>query len=483
MIGRYWLAALLSVALAFGVFGVASAEMATMDLAANLTSEEVVWLEEQLYRLGFLTSADGVFDAGTGLALESLQRANALEITGQPDEATLQKLRSGDVVSRQGYLQRFIGDYRAMAPMKNGDFSGQVQVMQHRLIDYGYYSGKADGVFSDATQAAVERFQMVNGLPVTGIADGMTMMRLMADAPVTWQGFLSEMSAAPGDMGLNVYALQRRLAEMGYYKGDCTGNYSDLTSQAVAQFQADNALEGTGSADAATWAALYSNSAVTRRQADVLRRGDSGERVAQVRQRLAAMGYLSAGDGDSYDYAVETAVRLFQMANDLPATGYVDGQTLSAILSGAALMLRDEGVQQRFNAAIEGRSPATRSAIADLANRMLGEAFNPDDDALYPGFSLAQYVCVAAGLPVTQPEALIQLAATPVASALEIEAGNVVTLQASDEDSVTMLLAIGAGEGRVIYATPQTGWVVLSYIDQLNSDSIFRWAEDAEAAQ
>ena len=483
MTGRHWLAALLCVALAFGVFGVAWAEMATMASAANLTSEETAWLEEQLNRLGFLAEVDGIYDADTGLALESLQRANALDITGQPDEATLQKLRNGDVVSRQGYLQRFIEDYKAMTPMKNGDFNGQVQVMQHKLIDYGYYAGEADGVFSDATQAAVERFQRVNGLPVTGVADGTTMMRLMADAPVTWQGYLSEMSTAPGDTGLNVYALQRRLTEMGYYKGDCTGNYSDLTVQAVTQFQLDSGMEGTGNADAATWAALYSDSAVTRRRADVLRQGDSGERVEQVRKRLSVMGYLGAGAGETYDYAVETAVRLFQMANSLPVTGNVDAQTLASLQSGTALLQRDEGVQKGFSARIEARSQATQAAIFDVANHMLGEAFDPVDDALYPGFSFAQYACVASGLPVLQPEMLIQLATSPVTSASEIQAGNIVALQASEEDSVTMLLAVGAGDGRVIYATPQTGWVVLSYIDQLKSDSIFRWAEDAEAAQ
>jgi len=58
-----------------------------------------------------------------------------------------------------------------------------------------------------------------------------------------------------------------------------------------------------------------------------------------------------------------------------------------------------------------------------------------------------------------------------------------VALQSVGSDSVNMLLTIGAGDGRVIYATPAIGWVVMSYIDQLNSASIYRWAERAEAGE
>ena len=51
------------------------------------------------------------------------------------------------------------------------------------------------------------------------------------------------------------------------------------------------------------------------------------------------------------------------------------------------------------------------------------------------------------------------------------------------EPVVEMLLTIGAGDGRVIYATPQIGWVVMSYIDRMDGASIYRWAEQSEAAE
>ena len=52
-----------------------------------------------------------------------------------------------------------------------------------------------------------------------------------------------------------------------------------------------------------------------------------------------------------------------------------------------------------------------------------------------------------------------------------------VAFQTSASDSVTMLMTVGLGDGRVIYATPEIGWVVMSYIDQIDSDSVYRWAE------
>ena len=59
---------------------------------------------------------------------------------------------------------------------------------------------------------------------MNGVADGAVLMRLMADSPITWPAFLTEMSAAEGDSGLNVYVLQKKLALLGYFTGSCTGS-------------------------------------------------------------------------------------------------------------------------------------------------------------------------------------------------------------------------------------------------------------------
>ena len=480
--GRRWLAGLVSAALMAAMASCPAAARA--EAPAGMEAGEVARMEERLGGLGYLAAAaDSVYDADTRQALTGFQQANGLEATGEPDEATLEKLYSAEAVSRQVYLQRFTEAYREMDPLKNGDINGQVQVLQRKLSELGYFSGGIDGVFGDATQSAVERFQMVNGLEVTGVADGMTLMRLMAEVPITWQSYLSEMSAASGDAGLNVYVLQKKLAAMGYFEGECTGNFSDMTRQAVMQFQAANGLEDTGVADANTWALISSGGAVAKNRADVVAAGDAGERVTQIQQQLTGLGYYTHEVSGRYDYCTETAVRLFQMANELPSTGEADADTLDLMMGGAARPMTDEGVQEIFNTLLVGRSDAVQAVISEIAGRLVGEAFPASDDGLYPGFALVQYVCVAAGLPVTQPETLIRLASVPVAAASEVEAGNVVALQTEDGDSVAMLMTIGTGDGRVIYATAATGWVVMSYIDQMDSASVYRWAEGVETTE
>ena len=64
-----------------------------------------------------------------------------------------------------------------------------------------------------------------------------------------------------------------------------------------------------------------------------------------------------------------------------------------------------------------------------------------------------------------------------VPSDAEIAAGNVVVFQTSGSDSVSMRFTIGAGDGRVLYATQDVGWVVASYLSQIDSANIYRWAE------
>ena len=232
---------------AVSLVGSALSEPVDTEYLVDMTSEQVVRLEQRLAELGFFSgSSDSTYDAETRAALESFQQANGLEVTGLADNATLERLESSEAVSRQDYLTRFANAYAQMTALEVGASSNDVLVMQRHLKDYGYFSGEPSGTFDEITRQAVESFQMVNGLPITGVADGATLMRLMADAPITWPAFLTEMSASEGDTGLNVYVLQSRLAQMGCFTGSRTACFGDLTREAVQRFQQEMGLEVTG---------------------------------------------------------------------------------------------------------------------------------------------------------------------------------------------------------------------------------------------
>lgn len=55
------------------------------------------------------------------------------------------------------------------AVLKQGSSGATVKTMQTKLINWGYLSGKADGIFGAKTKAAVIKFQRNNGLTADGI--------------------------------------------------------------------------------------------------------------------------------------------------------------------------------------------------------------------------------------------------------------------------------------------------------------------------
>ena len=440
----------------------------------DMTSDQVVRMEQRLWDLGYFSGeSDSTYDAETRSALESFQQANGLEVTGAADSATMERLDSADALSRQDYLTRFANAYGQMATLEKGSVSNDVMVMQRKLRELGYFSGNPGGSFDDATRQAVESFQMVNGLPITGVADGATLMRLMADSPITWTAFLTEMSCGEGDSGLNVYQLQRRLAQMGYFSGSCTASYGELTRKAVERFQQDSGLEPTGRADAATWAAIYSRAPAA--GAEGMGIGDYGDGVLAVQRRLNALGFFDHEITGEFGYTTETAVRLFQMATGLEPTGALDGQTQSRLMADSAVSMMEGIVQRRFTMMLDDANEATQARIAELARALLGASFGTSDDELYPGFAFVQYVCVAAELPVTQPEDLIRMADRQVETIAAVESGDIVAFQSASADAVSMLLAIGAGDGMVICTTESSGWAELSYMDRMEGATIYCW--------
>lgn len=65
--------------------------------------------------------------------------------------------------------------------LAKGSKGEEAKKLQQRLIDLGYLSGGADGIYGNGTAAAVSSFQNQNDLPVTGTADVATQELLFSD--------------------------------------------------------------------------------------------------------------------------------------------------------------------------------------------------------------------------------------------------------------------------------------------------------------
>ena len=437
----------------------------------DVGSERLLEIEHALYSLGYHSdNFDALLDDATKAALRSFQRANDLFPSGEPDSATVALLDSGMGVTCHQYLVEMKNVYSEVPVLQIGSMGEAVSELQRELKDLGYFSGECDGVFGDATLAAVKRFQMANGLSETGAADRSVQIRLYEGVPLSWSDFLEDSVAAFGDTGLYVRQLQRKLKELGFFEGDCTGNYGEMTQKAVALFQETNGLENTGSADLSTCTALYQGVAAPLKTPDALRIGDMGEKVEQLQSSLADYGYFDRNVTGVFGATTEIAVRLFQMANGLPATGEADSAMMSLLSSGSPTEL--ELVHESLREQLSSQGDSARMVIGSTAMQMRGQSFAPDDEDLYEGFAFVQYVCLAAGIPVVTPEDLIAQINVPVLHPSEPQNGDILSVQREDG---SVLLAIATGAGGAVYAKQDGGYVLETDLRSLAAGEVQRW--------
>ena len=176
-----------------------------------------------------------------------------------------------------------------------------IQSVQQALKDQGFYYGNVTGEKNADTSAAIRRYQIRKGLPVTGELDPDT-LRSLNDVSKPASSAPPEKYAAAGSYdvvpenspqpNLNVQPLssdeperrpdmsataaaevkrllppranrriliaaaQHRLISRGYYQGRVDGNYGRRTAFAVRVFQVESGLPPTGMLDRATLNAL-----------------------------------------------------------------------------------------------------------------------------------------------------------------------------------------------------------------------------------
>jgi peptidoglycan hydrolase-like protein with peptidoglycan-binding domain len=111
--------------------------------------------------------------------------------------------------------------------------------LQKAMTRLGYYSGPIDGVYGDATTAAVTAMQKALGVTPDGVYGPATDAALKGKAKDV------------------VVQVQTELAKYGYYTGPIDGAYSDATKAAVAKLQADLGLTADGLVGPATVDAFH----------------------------------------------------------------------------------------------------------------------------------------------------------------------------------------------------------------------------------
>lgn len=341
--------------------------------------DAVLRLQQALNQLGYAAgTADGKFGAATEKAVRNFQKANGLTqdgIAGDATQTLLYQMVNGTVaavtpapstsgnttISGGTATGLFAGNYQTL---QYGSRGTRVTTLQNALNQLGFSAGTADGRFGLGTQKAVVSFQKSAGLKQDGKAGKATLVALekaVSGETTVTPAPGSSATAAPssgiptrilrqGASGDDVKSVQTRLQSLGYYAGTIDGKYGSGTVSAMQEFQRRNGLVVDGKAGSNTYAKLFSDSAVGAETTTptpmptgstiptrTLQSGSSGEDVKLVQNRLKALGYYSGTVDGSFGSGTVTALKAFQLTNNLTSDGIAGSGTYAKLFSDSAI--------------------------------------------------------------------------------------------------------------------------------------------------
>ena len=221
--------------------------------------------------------------------------------------------------------------------LREGSSGEDVLTLESRLATLGFFDGIPDQKYDDQTAYAVRLFQEENGLSADGVAGEKSqelLLGVIGTSAATAGTTSAYRSLDLNDTGSDVLAVQRKLQELGYYDGELTGTYGNLTKEAVRQYQKQNGLGADGIAGEKTQTKLLGAAGSTTSTATVtttLREGSSGNDVLTLQQKLKDLGYYTGELTGNYGSLTKEAVRLYQRANDLGSDGIAGPKTLSKL--------------------------------------------------------------------------------------------------------------------------------------------------------
>ncbi|MDD4801998.1 MAG: peptidoglycan-binding protein [Syntrophomonas sp.] len=202
-------------------------------LRINSSGDDVRVLQTLLNKLpdsiATPVTVDGTFGASTQASVKRFQRYFGLTADG--------------VVGRNTFLyfgQQSGANAFGSRTLRNGSTGNDVTILQNRLAGnlkrYAAALGNpADGQFGTKTDTAVKFFQGDNDLTVDGIVGRQTFNELYVET--NYGGRILQKDRTDRNQGYDVYFLQERLRELGYYTGALDGKFGPVTEAAVKALQ------------------------------------------------------------------------------------------------------------------------------------------------------------------------------------------------------------------------------------------------------
>ncbi|GJD21069.1 hypothetical protein RIVM261_060250 [Rivularia sp. IAM M-261] len=146
---------------------------------------------------------------------------------------------------------------RQYSTLRRNNKGLEVEYLQLRLREWGYFKQGITGIFAADTENAVKRFQQDSDIFPSGIVDGQTWNAIEKanTLPPTSQR-CKRPTLKPGSEGKDVRDLQQRLYDLGYLKIRPSSYFGEASKQAVIRYQQQQDLPATGVVNARTWEAL-----------------------------------------------------------------------------------------------------------------------------------------------------------------------------------------------------------------------------------
>lgn len=345
----------------------------------NNTGELVETIQARLKKLGYYTGdITGTYDAATKSAAKAFQKKNGLTADGISGAETQKLLLSSNALAADATPTPIPTATPTPVPtftvpenkVQKGSSGNDAKLVQQRLKELGYYSGKVDGNFGSGSVTALKNFQSNNGLEADGVAGKSTYNLLFSInalvagttatlAPIATPAPTATPTPTPitkdnvtvvklGVTGDAVSRLQERLTALGYYSATVDGVCKADDVAAIRAFQRKNGLNEDGAAGYDTQVLLYSSGALTSTGAyaggtvdalTTLRKGMTGAAVTDLQNKLIKLGYLTGEADGNYGRATAAAVYNFQKANGLSRDGVAGASTLALLYSSSTTVV------------------------------------------------------------------------------------------------------------------------------------------------
>lgn len=269
-------------------------------------------IQRQLKALGYFEGGvDGKFRERTLYAVTRFQQDYNLVSDGCADTATLTAI---DAQMKAAQITSFPAENDNQSNgnfIELGDRGREVEFVQRRLQQLGYYRSQIHGWFDRPTQQALIRFQRDSGLFGTGRVDRSTRSALRQG---NRQAAKAQQPVATGlrrgDTGSAVRQLQSALRSLGKNPGPVNGVFGAETEWAVLSFQRERNLSpATGVATPATLAALQNELAGRVAVPAVpISSVNSRSSIQQLQTRLQDLGFYTGSVSGVFDAPTKDAL-------------------------------------------------------------------------------------------------------------------------------------------------------------------------------